>query len=117
MSRIQDAIESNFEHVLHDHPHDVVSPHQTDDSPGQWRHKPTLTAHENRRDLRRDDCKEKARTGIWRVSKRTPCAHYKQHKMTACDELQEHHCLQLWMLQVMNRVAEIQQAETLDNAE
>jgi len=37
--------------------------------------------------------------------------------MTACHELQEHHCLQLGMIEAMNGIAEIKQTKALNHAE
>src|SRR5205807_8685332 len=83
----------------------------------QRRNEPTLTAHENRSDLRRDDVEKESRTRIQRFPKWASRARHKQHEMAACDELKKHHRLQLRTFQVVQRVTEIKQSKTLNNAE
>ena len=49
---VQFPVDTQFDDILHYHPHDVICPDPPDEVPGQSRHTPAEGAHENRANLR-----------------------------------------------------------------
>src|SRR4030095_16113150 len=116
-ARIENSIKPELHDVLDYHPRQVIRPHKADDSPGKRRHQPALVAHQHRGDLGRDNPKEKLRVWVRRFPKNASGASHEQHQMTTGNQLQEHHRLEMWMIQMMNRVTQVEQTKTLNHSE